>query len=465
MLFQIQKELIQQKKPNILKSIEHDISEYKKLKKSYIKLSESAQKRLVPQFLIFLLLVSIIHNDMDFAVQLVYRHDYVKFNTQGANLALGRFFNKLGLCIEVIKYFLPIFDEGKLESADLNILFKSLFERARHKDCQLVIEHVLQNYPNNFGWDVAVLDYKLKINHLYPTSRDQIAEKLKLLYPRCVTTEEYYQLGDCFYAAGYFQDALNMLNIALQKLVSTPTIDYKALFDSSKCLESMNLVIDVLERHNIKPFPIAGSLLGLVRDGKFMDHDKDTDIGIFVSNYDEIFNIVSKVCNEPRFISSAMINCSKESHFWNIALLDAINSTTIDLFFFYRHPTHSEFGLYTTCGILKWTFKPFRLTRQILVGKEYWLPENIEEHLVQMYGDSWREPIESWDSLLNCPNLTPDSQSVAVFYGLMRLHNSLYYGKIKKALNYYQQLTTRWGMRFSPEADMNIQKLLSENAQ
>jgi len=33
--------------------------------------------------------------------------------------------------------------------------------------------------------------------------------------------------------------------------------------------------------------------------------------------------------------------------------------------------------------------------------------------------------------------------------------------KTKKALNYYQTLTTRWGMRFSAAAEMNIGKLLA----
>lgn len=461
MLFQIQKELVHQKNPNVLKAIEHDVSQYKKLKKEYVRLSENAQKQLTAQFLVFLLLVAIAHNDMDFARQLIYTHDYEKIGTAGAKLALGRFFNKLEHCIKVIKCFLPLFDEEKLQSSDLVILFRHLFERARHKDCHRVIEYVLKHYPNNFGWEIEVLDYQIKINHLYPTPKEIIAEKLKSLYQRCKTSEEYYRIADCFYKAGYFKDAVNMFDISLQKAVSKPTMEHSALFDSSKCLESMNEIIAILELNDIKPFPIAGSLLGLVRDGKFMEYDKDADVGIFVNDYDEIFKIVSKICDEPRFISSMMINYSKESHAWNVALLDAVNGTTIDLFFFYRQPTLIEYGVYTICGTLKWTFKPFELTRQSLVGREYWLPENIEEHLFEMYGDSWREPIEAWDSLLNCPNLTVDSQSVAIYYGLMRLHNALHDGKTKKALNYYQQLTSRWGMRFSVEAENNIRKLLN----
>lgn len=463
MLFQIQKELVHQKNPNVLKAIEQDIVQYRKLKKSYLRLTIKAQQQLTNQFLAYLLLISMVHNDLSFAQKMVSTYDFESFGIPAAKLALGRFYSKLGHCIKVIDFFLPLFDEGKLNSADLSILFTHLFERARHKDCHRVVKYVTENYPNNFGWELEVLDYQLKINHLYPTPKEVITEKLKSLYPRCQTSEEYYRMGDCFYKAGYFKDAVNLFDIALQKVTMIPSSSHRELFNSSKCLEGMNDVIDILELHEIKPFPIAGSLLGLVRDGKFMDYDKDADIGIFVNSYEEIFKIVSIICESPRFIASMMINFPKESHLWNVAIMDALTGASIDLFFFYEKTNYIEFGVYTTCGTLKWTFKPFTLTRQILVDKHYWLPENVEQHLIEMYGNEWKEPIEAWDSLLNCPNLTIDSQNVAICFGLKRLHNALHDNKLKKAVNYYETLTKRWGMRFSPEADMNIQKLLSEN--
>ncbi len=42
----------------------------------------------------------------------------------------------------------------------------------------------------------------------------------------------------------------------------------------------------------------------------------------------------------------------------------------------------------------------------------------------------------------------------------MRLGIALQAGKTQKALNYYETLTTKWGMRFSAEAEGNVRKLL-----
>jgi hypothetical protein len=42
----------------------------------------------------------------------------------------------------------------------------------------------------------------------------------------------------------------------------------------------------------------------------------------------------------------------------------------------------------------------------------------------------------------------------------LRLSEALQKNKTKKTLNYYQTLTTKWGMRFSPEEEGNVRTLL-----
>jgi phosphorylcholine metabolism protein LicD len=226
------------------------------------------------------------------------------------------------------------------------------------------------------------------------------------------------------------------------------------------CRESMDEIIDVLELHEIKPFPIGGSLLGLVRDGKFMDYDKDADIGIFVSHYDDVFNIVSILCKVTKFTATAMVNESKKSHEWNIAILDTQRNIVVDIFFFYREHEQIVEGVYTNHGLLKWAFTPFELIQQKLAGKIYWIPDNVDLFLTELYSD-WRKPVEVWDSLVDCPNLLLSSQPVVLYFGLMRLWEALQKGKSLKALNYYEKLTIKWGMKFSAEADENIKKLLN----
>jgi hypothetical protein len=227
----------------------------------------------------------------------------------------------------------------------------------------------------------------------------------------------------------------------------------------------MDKIIDILEEINIQVFPIAGSLLGLYRDGKFMDHDKDADVGIFIQNYEEVFNIVSRICRHERFAAPDMVKDSKESNLWNVAVYDEENNTAVDLFFFYRELNHHEFGIYTPCGVLKWGFTSFKLIRSTLAGREYWLPDNIEQYLVDMYGDDWRLPVKVWDSLVVCPNLLPSSRTAVVYYALMRLYSAIEANKKEKANHYFELLVNRWEMNFSPEAIINIKQFLDGNVQ
>jgi hypothetical protein len=388
-------------------------------------------------------------------------------NLSGATLALGRFYGKCGGVFKknAIKHLLSLFEDKNISISDLGTLFTVLFENADHQNCRRVVEYVLTHYSNNLAWNIEILTYQIKMKHLYGNNENLIIDNLKLLYPRCETDGEYVRMASCFYEAGFFNDAINMFDIALQKI--SPIHKHYGRnnqFLSSECFDSMNEIIDILENESIKPFPAFGSLLGLVRDGKFMDYDKDADLGIFVENYDEIHRIVSKICEVLKFTAPTMINQSKERHTWNVGIFDTERVTAIDLFFFYRQADHIEAGTYSPCAVLKWEFEPFELVRSSLVGKEYWLPNNVEKHLTELYGN-WREPVEVWDSLVNCPNLMKSSQPQVLYYGLLRLYNAIAEGKTKKISNYYDTLTKRWGMRFSPEADMNIQKILSENIQ
>ncbi len=462
MLFQIQKELANKRANTLAISVERHISQYEKLKQEYEALSSTVRHGLSTSFKVFLLLNAVARQDLVFAGQLVADHDYEKMDNFQANLALGRFYAK-GRHVfkkQTIKYLLPLFNEKKLDSGDLLTLFHVLLESADHENCRRIIAFVLEHHSENLRWNIEVLTYQINMKHLYPNNETLIVQNLKSLYPKCKTSSEYVRMAVCFFEAGFFKDAINMFDLGLQKIIPVQQrVQQEKLFDSSQCLSSMNEVIDILELHGIKPFVAFGSLLGLVRDGKFMDYDKDADIGIFIHDYDEIFKIVSILCESSKFISPDMVNKSKESNFWNVSIIDTERIAVIDLFFFYNQSTHIEAGVYRSCAALKWAFKPFELVRGNLAGKKYWLPDNIEQHLEELYGN-WREPVEVWDSLVDCPNLIRSSQPQVLYYGLLRLHNAIAEGKNKKILNYYEKLTTRWGMCFSPEAESNIKRLL-----
>lgn len=459
MLFKLQNQLIKNQNKVLEIAQQCRFEDYLAFKQAFYKFPKN---RMTSVLKTYFLLTALLHKDYRQAHFLFETYDYKNMTDTASQIALGRFYAKFKVRTQATYYLLPIFKNNKLDFVSCRMLLEMLSETAQYKECDQVIQFLLKEYPDTLEVKIDVSLFQINTAHLFPRSRQEILNNLNYLVQRCVTADHFLQIANCFFLAGCFDKAVDLSFQALEKVsysFKATASDYE--FNSSLCLDSMNVIIDVLsETLDIKAFPVFGSLLGLVRDGKFMDYDKDADLGIFIENTDEIVKIVKTLCSHTRFTAPSIISAPKASNVWNIAIYDGQNSTGIDLFFFYKQPAHFETGIYTACGILKWAFSPFELVQGTLAGKTYWLPENVEQHLTELY-NNWKEPVEAWDSLLNCPNLTKDSSHASVLYGLLRLYQALQDGKTKKALNYYQTLSTRFGMQFSPQAEANIKKLLS----
>lgn len=50
--------------------------------------------------------------------------------------------------------------------------------------------------------------------------------------------------------------------------------------------------IDIFEKHNIKYWATAGTLLGCIRDKKIIEHDDDIDLGMIEKDYDLLLNCI-----------------------------------------------------------------------------------------------------------------------------------------------------------------------------
>lgn len=52
--------------------------------------------------------------------------------------------------------------------------------------------------------------------------------------------------------------------------------------------------IDIFEKHDLKYWATAGTLLGCVRDKKIIDHDDDVDLGMLEKDYDLLLNCIKE---------------------------------------------------------------------------------------------------------------------------------------------------------------------------
>ncbi|WP_303817331.1 hypothetical protein [Actinobacillus minor] len=182
------------------------------------------------------------------------------------------------------------------------------------------------------------------------------------------------------------------LELAKQQ-VQTSKIENKAPSSftdklAEKALEDLKKTLD---KHQIPFFLISGTLLGCIREGKLLGHDKDIDVGVWDEyNYEEL----------EHYLSTSGYFYIVPTRTKHLITLRHVNGIVIDVFIHYREPND-----YWHAGVkIKWHNLPFNLTTTAFLGGHYLIPENYDLYLTENYGD-WRTPKTQFDSAFDTPNM------------------------------------------------------------
>ena len=170
-----------------------------------------------------------------------------------------------------------------------------------------------------------------------------------------------------------------------------------------------------LEMHGIEFFLISGTLLGCIREGGIIGHDKDIDVG-----FDEKYSkdeIKEAIRLSPRF------------HFLEISFDDNVyiqhvNGVSIDIF---RH--YVQDGLYVHEGIkAKWWNTPFELKQVKFLDGEYFVPADTDVYLTENYGN-WRVSDPDFETFVDTPNMQVTVKGQMLWYYMTKLSDYYLYGK------------------------------------
>jgi lipopolysaccharide cholinephosphotransferase len=157
--------------------------------------------------------------------------------------------------------------------------------------------------------------------------------------------------------------------------------------------ENLLLLKDIFDKNNIKFWLIYGTLLGAVRDKDFIKHDFDTDLGLFYSDIDKLYDIKQQLeSNEFQLIRTKFPD---------------------DLITFMRKDEYIDLGLFNTKKSLftnfwiyqknKEKFSYFKKFDQInFLGDKFLVPNNYLNFIKEHYGKNWKVPIKDF------PQLTSD---------------------------------------------------------
>lgn len=193
----------------------------------------------------------------------------------------------------------------------------------------------------------------------------------------------------------------------------------KALSDLKHCLD----------QNNTEFFLISGTLLGCIREGKLLGHDKDIDVGVWEIN--SVQNLAEVIYNSGCFEVLPIYSP-------HLLVIRHVNGITIDIFIHYREVD----DYWHAGGKSKWHNSPFILTLRSFLNEEYLIPADYDKYLTENYGD-WRTPKLSFDSALDTPNMTIVSQDDFLIYLYKKITFALHSGK--KPSERYLKVLQKYG--------------------
>ena len=201
------------------------------------------------------------------------------------------------------------------------------------------------------------------------------------------------------------------------KLITSRRGDF-CVFDAYSALSEWDKIFPYKD---YKWFVISGTFLGLIREGNFLKHDYDIDIGINIKDL-AFEEIISKI-NLSRNFFIRQIEYQEEGVFNNdryyvndkkIVLLKIIYKTglNIDLFIHYYENGICWHG----SRYHRWENKFFTLKEYNLNGLELLGPGDSNLYLTENYGE-WRKPVINFHFCTGTPNLSiaRNPSSLAMF--------------------------------------------------
>ena len=183
----------------------------------------------------------------------------------------------------------------------------------------------------------------------------------------------------------------------------------KGGFDRNAAEIALLRANSILRAAGVKIFPISGTLLGLTREGRIFEHDKDFDLGVI--GWLPQFDIASALISSGEFfVNHAGLKGAKTF------MLDAKHletGYTFDIFLFHDRGDHFLHGIDSRAHYtLNYKFSKFNLIEAEFLGQSFYIPEQTNRMLSENYGNDWMIPNPNYFVKIESPALFPSSLSL-----------------------------------------------------
>lgn len=163
----------------------------------------------------------------------------------------------------------------------------------------------------------------------------------------------------------------------------------------------MAMIQEILQQVGIQCFADFGTMLGLVRTGKLLEHDQDVDMGVLAQPHErELVRVMLERRGFKlwrRYIHQDEV--VQESYRFKEVKVDMAyyetNQNASKTWLFYQRPgqTYPD----NTRSVVELTYSPIQeLTAIEVQDTTIMIPANAEQLLQEKYGENWRIPDKNW---------------------------------------------------------------------
>lgn len=242
-------------------------------------------------------------------------------------------------------------------------------------------------------------------------------------------------------AVSMFRDGL-AAHLDVEPDTMTPTAQ-RIAYDHQLALPLLSTALRSLDTAGIQAFPTAGSLLGLMREGRLLQHDKDLDIGVEMKQFEAADRALRDSGWLRRATGHDFVNTASYS--------DPRSHIELDLLGFAAEPGTGWIvsGFWLKDVPPEWNRvtefpAPFALRKMNSAAGNIWVPGDTEAWLSALYGD-WRTPDRFFDTTISAHNLRGFSH-LTQCYAYSRILIRCLSGDYARAL----ALTTQVQQRHTP---------------
>ena len=214
-------------------------------------------------------------------------------------------------------------------------------------------------------------------------------------------------LGLAWMGLNRIHDSLAVTESALRLAATLPwpplATPPASAFDAAAAARQLEDVLAALCQAGFHAVAAGGTLLGLVREGRLLDHDKDVDIILPIEEFERACAFLVTQDWQPAWIPIKARNFR--------AFVHRRSGLTLDVFgyAFDRDGQRVLGGWWppqqpASDGRLL-VFSPFSLVQRTSPSGPLWMIAQPERYLAEFYGADWRTPDPDYDPLLSTPAL------------------------------------------------------------